>query len=362
MLVKKIKIIISKIIIRICKVLIKSVGYKWLTLPYSSNRFTVHKLIKDNRLQSSPQDSYNLRPISSTSYFGHEVYHQTNDMRAHFPNLIDEDLTRILVLFAVINFYKKEHELHFLDIGANYGTYSLPCIELNIPHTLVEPNPFIVTCLHKTFTTDNATILSSALVTNEAYDKNSEINMNIMPSLSGGSSIRNSISNSTATQYEVYNLSVKAMTLNEILNHVSAKCDFCIIKLDIEGLELEMFENGFISSISERFSNFVLMVEYLPKLMTERESEIFVSHISEYKTLILSDKSYKPGNSSVSERHKTLGSFFDGNIRISDYYQKNISMNKEEIEKNLKNCNYADLVIFSSIDLAMSFMCSEELY
>jgi hypothetical protein len=31
------------------------------------------------------------------------------------------------------------------------------------------------------------------------------------------------------------------------------------------------------------------------------------------------------------------------------------------IEKHLKNCNYADLVIFSSTDLAMSFMCSEEL-
>lgn len=126
--------------------------------------------------------------LEKKKYFNFDVFFQKSDLRAVFPNYWDEESTRIASLFSLNKLF---HEFDFFDIGANYGIYSLPFIKSKKigRHLIVEANPFLVTCLEKTFEKTRANIISNAVT---AFNVKKKLLFNIQPFGSGSSSLENS--------------------------------------------------------------------------------------------------------------------------------------------------------------------------
>ena len=83
---------------------------------------------------------------SRQSWRGHYISYQTNDLRARylFEEHCDHEFATIFVTTQISCFLRDANgSFVFIDIGANYGSYSAPIYTLGCNVVLVEPNPFI---------------------------------------------------------------------------------------------------------------------------------------------------------------------------------------------------------------------------
>jgi hypothetical protein len=145
-----------------------------------------------------------------------------------------------------------------VDIGANYGEFSMEMASNCIHVISIEPNPIVFSCLLKSFREmKNVELVNCAIVPSN-YE-GSYVDLQINPFSSGGSHLIDSRSETKKTIL----ISSKTIKVSNLLSRISPLVsDIVIFKIDIEGYEYPIVE-----SIIRDFSSlkFIIMFEFIEK-------------------------------------------------------------------------------------------------
>ena len=227
----KIQIKLSlNLILKLTNTFLRFFDYKVDIVPYSGKLISILILYKlSNRRQLNYLGD---TLICKSKFFDYEIFHQSNDMRAIFPNEWQVDSVSIAILSKASKIFD---EKDFYDFGANYGMFSLPYLNDKTikSHIIVEANPFLITCLKKTFN-KNQKIVNKALVGEKEY-KSEKVNINIIPCGSGASSIDKEIT--SINPFLNYALDIDSTTPSILFKKYS-KSKKALLKIDIEQQEL----------------------------------------------------------------------------------------------------------------------------
>ena len=307
-------------------------GYQIYLAPYSGWSSPVYLIYSKN-------NEFMGQGLRKFSYFGKSVWCQSQDLRAYVRSIWDEESSRIKALFDCSNLFA---QFDFFDIGANYGLYSLPfasnprvgsCV-------LVEANPFLVTCLEKTFLDTRARVINKALW------KSDDVNLlfNIRPFASGASSLN--LTHATAPLQSL-GLKLSSIGIKTLFgNHHQSRS--AIVKLDIEGGEIDLLqENLLFASLSALYDDYVVMMEYIPK-------QYNVSQLAFLRKALSASYCCPLANFNFIES-KTSKPFEFSHGSISDFYDLNCQIGVEWFDSD-PSFEYADILIFSSGELADKFM------
>lgn len=352
-----IRSIFGPLTLKLLKKILKIYKYKLLINPASHPKNTRYIISRD--LRKLPESDV----IQYFNWHKHKIYFQKNDLRGSMiswkNSYLDFSIIYCLFYFNAL-FHEKFSDLVSYDLGANYGTYTISLTELNIPILLVEPNPFIAKCLRLTFKKN--TVIDLALVPSSSTAE--IISINLIPESSGSSSlldikkITNKLISSKLKDYidahslMTFTMDVKTITPELLFSYHEDKKN-AFIKLDVEGIEVELFRNGFIEELEKRFKNFILLTEYLGFRLSESEKNSIISSIGNYPCLILSS------NTNKTQIHNFIGrtflDIFKSGYKFSDFFNSNLTYNKVELEKALLNSKEeGDILVFSDIALAES--------
>jgi len=308
-------------------------GFNFDLVPYSDWTSSIYLLYKKNVLKK-----YN--GLKQNNYFKFNVFSQESDLRAVFENLWDEDATRILTLFSLNKLFDK---FDFFDLGANYGLYSLPFSKIDkvSTHLIVEPNPFLTTCLEQTFLGSKAQIISNA-ITVPSQQKN--LLFNIQPFFSGGSTLK--ILPQYRPPLNTLQISVNSMSYPQMFDKYKVARN-AIIKIDIEGSEIDLLKDGFLDYLTKIYEDFIIMIEYIPEFYSKDDINIFTSRLSNYYCIPLTNLNYR----SESKYEGYEIDFFLNKNSINRFYKTNYEKGIDWFV-NDKRFLYSDIIVFSSEKLA----------
>lgn len=349
------KTLSRKLLFGLIQVLLQKIfNFEVNRLLYSDANYTVYKLTRDIRNVADGYVDMYCSSLGKTIFFGLDVFFQKNDLRGYFNDYIDEESSRIFFLYLLQKSLMPYGKLTFLDVGSNYGTYSIPSVELSIPSILVEPNPFISTALHRTFKKfENIKIIKKAISSNAIEEHSACIN--IMPFLSGSSSLKNDISQNINTSRECFSLNVELISIDNLINEVSNDIDHIILKLDVEGIELDLFKGGLIHKLQARFKRFIVFVEYVPDVYSnETDLADYKAYLCSLPSILLSNNNYNYYHNYV-ETYNSFDAVLENGPLISNLYDIKI-YKTNEAQNDLDGINYADVVMFSDLDTANNFM------
>ena len=191
------------------------------------------------------------------------------------------------------NFYKKD-KLFFVDVGANFGWYSLIFSNCAGPSGLVisiEPEPQNLRLLRKNILENNIENVSIIPVGVGSAQGFAELTLNDHWN-PGMHSLRNDIKSHEKIEIEI-------KTLDSILSNYSGVID--LLKIDIEGFEVDALMGA--SETLARTKH--VLVEYTPKFIRacgrdpEQLLAIFESH--NFLPHLMENGHLKPCNSNLSE-------------------------------------------------------------
>jgi FkbM family methyltransferase len=308
----------------LCYSLWRALFYKSVLIPYSDWKSPVYLTFKEKYQPMGPL-------VDSTVFFGAKVYYQKNDMRAAFNNYWDEESTRIYALYMAS---KSFGTFDWFDLGSNYGTYSIPFAGGAGGKVLVEPNPFLVTCLRKTFTEKNVHIEDSA-VNLLSEGRSDDVDFNLMPFGSGASSL-----NYIDLPYQVFSICVKSIAIPDLIRK-NKKSSVAVIKMDLEGIELNLLDSGLMESFSEEYDDYILFIEYIKNAYSDQERLKFLNHFESYFCIALSDKNYLGGRALTRNE-----SFESSESALSEFYSLELTKGVSNLVKT--QVEYADILVFSS--------------
>lgn len=307
-------------------------GLNFYQVPYSNYSSIIYLIYKKNSKKK-------YKGIRRNRYFNFDVFSQESDLRAVFKNCWDEEATRIAVLVLLT---KLLNRFDFYDIGANYGLYSLPFLKIDnvCRHLIVEPNPFLVTCLEKTFLGSKAKIISNAL-TNDIKEK--KLLFNLKPFASGASTLEDFIIN--PAPLSTLKMNVNTISHSKMFDKYKV-ANKCIIKIDIEGSESYLLKDGFLETLSKIYQDFIIIIEFIPRLLNKNQVNIFINKLSKYYCVPLTNLNYRN-----ETKYKYAKNFFLNKNSISRFYQTNYGKGILWFI-NDKKFLYSDIIIFSSEILA----------
>lgn len=157
----------------------------------------------------------------------------------------------------------------FVDIGANYGEFTLAMMGTARYVIAVEPNPFVSFCLNLSVGSDTSVKLLEKAVVATSSEKVMEIAVD--PFASGGGSAAESVIHAdyrafrlNGSRAQLFYFNVGSVTLLDVLKSLPDTRSVCV-KLDIEGLELEVIHPGV--DYIRAMDDYMLFFESLP---TER--------------------------------------------------------------------------------------------
>jgi len=326
----KMKFFFKKVILNILTKLFSFFGFLLEEVSYSSWSSKIFILYKKKL-----KKPYGL---IKNNYFNFEIYSQESDLRAVFNNNWDEESTRIFSLLSCSYLFE---EFDYYDIGANYGLYSLPFLKLdNVQnHVIIEPNPFLTTCLEKTFSSSKVKLIEKAI-----YTDNQKKLFSVYPFASGGSNLENF--NSKSSPLSNLKINVDCLSYAEVFT-TNQNSKSAIIKIDIEGAEADLLKNGLLDYLSKLYKDFILMIEFVPKFLSKDQTDQFKNSLSNYYCIPLSNLNFIP--SSLNDNLET--NFFLNKNSLKKYYKINFNLGIEWCLKE-QNLKYADIFIFSSEKLA----------
>ena len=310
-------------------------------IPYSRWHSKVFFLYRKDRW------SDNKSIVHSKKFLNSEVFFQSNDFRAYLPKTINEEIVRIGALAQSSLAFKN---FDFYDIGANYGLYSVPIYEgrerLNVGSIVqVEPNPFLCFCLSRTFG-DYAKLYKSAI---GSKSETENIEITIKPSSSGASSI---LTSNSKAMFQDFMLDTLALPVDLIFleNKVSENA---VVKIDVEGLEKELLDNGLLQKINNHYNDFILFIEYL-KSEDLHNNENFLKYFDNHWCIVFTRNQWLENEAVALEPNTNVF-----NLKISSFY-------KITLQQGIRNfishsTDEADILLFSNKDIALSAASSMNL-
>lgn len=294
-------------------------GYWISSIPQSGGTDPVYLVTKSSNSRLS-----NMGLIASNALFEFNYYYQKNDFRGLEKSDWNEETTRILAMYKIGKFFS---DFDFFDIGANYGLYSLPLVANGTgARVLLEPNPFIYKCLKKTFNETEFELLNMGITCGQDM-----LSMQLMPHCSGGSS-------SVFKPRELLGFAIDVPGIGyEKLLKERKTSDKLFLKIDIEGAEIELLNNGFLNFISQNYNTFILFIELIgtadPDLL-----QSFQEHFGDMNHIVLSNNNWKNINHMAGD-----GTLRNNKNSLKEFYTL-------RIDKGLNFMNepgfcYADLII-----------------
>lgn len=130
----------------------------------------------------------------------------------------------------------------FVDVGANYGEFSLAPASVGVSCLVVEPNPELAACLRKTFAGfGNVTVLEAA-----ASNRSGNVSFHFCARASGSGSLAEGIPHGEAERFgePTRATTVRAVTLDELHRGLPAVPGGLVLKIDVEGFEREVLEGA----------------------------------------------------------------------------------------------------------------------
>jgi FkbM family methyltransferase len=321
--------------------ILKLVGYKLILGPYSGYNLSVFILYKKKYLQRFK--SINNSLVGKAKFFNFNIFHQIYDRRAVFFNQWDHESTLVATLALASKAFEDKD---IYDLGANYGIFSLPYIkDTSVKnHILVEANPFLTTCLNKTFN-DGQIILNNA-ITSELNSKNKFVNLNVIPGGSGSSSMDSEIN--VSHPFFSYALDVRSIDPTFLFKNYK-QSNNALIKIDIEKQELNLLRNGFLDTIKEYYKDYIILIEFLISDTDNSINEEFCKYFRDYPIIL-----FGPHNWKNSIRKITKNDFLDGrNLNLNDFYDLCLS---KGISLDLNKNDYVEILLFSNESLASKFL------
>lgn len=326
-IIQKYKKLFFWILSKICS----AFGFNLVLYSNWSNIYLIFKKNKDKKYFG----------IKKNTYFKYNVFSQESDLRAIFNNCWDEESTRIAVLVSLNKLFNK---FDFFDLGANYGLYSLPFFNLDkvTSHLILEANPLLATCLKKTFSNSKVKIITNAITVTGQKKK---LLFNINPFESGSSSLENPLIES----YPLYKvqMDVDGISYSDMFNKYKMEKNV-IIKIDIEGTEINLLKDGLLDYLKNTYQNFIIMLEYIPKFYSKEQNDFIKKQFSNYYCIPLTNYNYR--NDPKNKNYKK--DFFLNDNVINRFYKTRYG-NGIEWFANEKQLVYSDLIVFSSQKLAI---------
>lgn len=316
-------------------------GYKLVIGSYSGKNTLI--LVFYKKLFLKRIQPVNNSLIGKAKFFEFDIFHQIYDRRAIFYNKWDLESTLVAALAQSSELFSDKD---IFDLGSNYGIFSLPYVNdksIN-SHILVEANPFLTTCLKKTFN-DNQVILNNA-ITGKINPLNEFVNLNIIPGGSGSSSMDPNIKDKNP--FFSYALDVKAITPS-LLFQTYKKSNNAVIKMDIEKQELNLLRNGFLETLKKSYDNYVVLIEFLISENQSFINEEFIQYFANYPIILFGEHNWKKNPQRINKND-----FLDGrNLNLKKFYDFNLTTG---IQINLKNIHSLEILLFSDRNLATKFL------
>jgi|TARA_R110000824_G_scaffold98876_2_gene235688 FkbM family methyltransferase len=195
--------------------------------------------------------------ILTKIYSGKEIYLDTNDIRAQW--IEKQKGTQPEKVSLLRKICKKEKITNLYDLGANYGEFSVGLSDVVSKVYSFEPNPMPYTCLEQTSKLyNNVNVFNKAVSTN---DDNQVFHFNTRYSGGGRLSKKWSWGDHRYIRYnsEEYfqEQSVECVDFLSFLSETNGK-EKCMIKIDIEGMELEIINHikSYLDSLDKWFLYF----------------------------------------------------------------------------------------------------------
>jgi FkbM family methyltransferase len=192
---------------------------------------------------------------------GKSLWVLTNDLRAHMiAKAKGTQKEKVAVWLAMAS---ARPEI-CLDVGANYGEFTVATIDLQLPTVCVEANANLLPCLEKTFAGAKHVTLVNAAVSGVE----SEVSFYVDPRYSGTGSLAREVPTPsrrdlTGKDGQIEEVTVPARTLDTIVSrHLGRWPDSWIAKVDVEGYEIDVLEGSQLLRGNAR--SWRMMLEYNP--------------------------------------------------------------------------------------------------
>jgi FkbM family methyltransferase len=132
-----------------------------------------------------------------------------------------------------------------IDVGANYGEFTLAIASFGIPTISIEPNPSIVNCLNTSFEDyQNISIVHAAI-----SDKEGMLPFHFNPQYSGSASLSKEMSAAKVflgQKGQTHSTEVRSVRLDSlVLNEFRINPKSLILKIDVETFELDVLRSAF---------------------------------------------------------------------------------------------------------------------
>lgn len=203
---------------------------------------------------------YRIRISEAQTKFGHFLLRSgTMDSVCASPVFEREDIDYLLDLA------QKElsagRKVLFLDIGADFGTYSITLgnrfrDDANLKIIAYEPAPENRDLLTRNITLNRLDSVV-AVVPYALGSRNATMKLSFEPAIAGSSSL--APSSISGADYSAHQISVKVRTFDSLSAHKLADIDTIIAKLDVEGYESEVLKGA--SSLFNGAKKAYIMVE-----------------------------------------------------------------------------------------------------
>lgn len=173
-------------------------------------------------------------------YGGHRIAIEVGDFRAYrIWRLGGSQREKVRALAALC----ESRPGLFIDVGANYGEFSLIPAALGLPCIAIEPNPRVGVCLRETFAgRSNVQVLDVA-----ASNRSGTTTFFFCESATGSGSLARDIPAGEARDFSasIQARAVRAVTLDELAGETEAvRTHGLVLKIDVEGFEKEVLEGA----------------------------------------------------------------------------------------------------------------------
>jgi FkbM family methyltransferase len=201
-------------------------------------------------------------------YGGHRVSIDVGDFRAYrIWRLGGSQAEKVRLIAALC----EAHPALFIDVGANYGEFTLIPAALGVRCIAVEPNPGVAACLRETF----AGRANVDVVEAVASNRGGTATFYFCGSATGSGSLARDIPAGEARDFSAATdaRTVPATTLDELTAGVDAvRTQGVVLKVDVEGFEKEVLEGA--AGLLARAAWWRALLEFSPSCLRAAGKDI----------------------------------------------------------------------------------------
>lgn len=202
---------------------------------YGHWRDTIHNRVAFPIWRSWSHFRYGERRLLEAN--GYDLWVRTDDLRSYWIWRDKGTQPSVLATWEAILELRPDVAI---DVGANYGEFSMPAAARRIPLLAIEANPWIHAELKRTLAPyDDVTVLNAA-----ASDAPGEVELHIPAAWSGAASLSAAVAASVDSRhlgaYHVESVRIPAL----MIDAVAPRATSVALKIDVEGYDCEVFKGA----------------------------------------------------------------------------------------------------------------------